>query len=40
MSVERQGPVRLFLYGTLVVVLDALARPLFWLIHYKPKGDR
>lgn len=27
--------VRLFAYGTLVEVLDLIARPLFWAIHYK-----
>lgn len=26
-----------FLYGCAVVTIDALARPLFWLIHWRPK---
>ena len=25
--------IKTFAYGTLVVVVDAIARPLFWLIH-------
>lgn len=27
--------VKTFAYGTLVVVVDFIARPLFWAIHYK-----
>lgn len=26
-----------FFYGCAVVVIDAAARPLFWLIHWQPK---